>query len=68
MSTKKAFVPIVELLEANKNKQVSAILPQIMELTAAKAGGGGRSSSNVRLNDKDEVTHVFCYYHNKIYI
>ena len=63
MSTKKAFVPIVELLEANKNKQVSAILPQIMELTAAKAGGGGRSSSNVRLDDKGEVTHVFCYYH-----
>ena len=63
MSTKKAFIPIVELLEANKNKQVSAVLPQVLELTAAKAGGGGRSSSNVRTNDKGEVTHVLCYYH-----
>ena len=63
MSTKKAFIPIVELLEANKNKTVSAVLPQIMELVAAKAGGGGRSSSNVRLDDKGVVTHVLCYYH-----
>ena len=63
MSTKKAFIPIVELLELNKNKTVSAVLPQIMELVAAKAGGGGRSSSNVRLDDKGAVTHVLCYYH-----
>jgi len=65
MSTKKAFLPIVELLEANKNKMVSAVLDQVMEITAAKAGGGGRSSSNVHKNDKGEVTHIFCYYHKK---
>ncbi len=65
MATKKAFVPIVELLEANKQKTVSAVLPQILEMCAAKAGGGGRSSSKV-INDKDgNVTHIFCYYHEK---
>jgi len=65
MSTKKAFIPLVELLEANKGKTVSAVLPQILEMVAAKAGGGGRSSSNVRTNDKGETTHVMCYYHKK---
>jgi hypothetical protein len=65
MATKKAFVPIVELLEANKNKQVSAVLEKVYELTAAKAGGGGRSSSSVLRNDAGDVTHIFCYYHKK---
>lgn len=65
MSVKKAYLPIVELLESNKQKQVSAILPQVMELAAAKTGGGGRASNTVHLNDKGEVTHIFCYYHKK---
>ena len=65
MSTKKAFIPLVELLEANKNKQVSAIMSEILELASAKAGGGGRAASTVHKNDKGEVTHIFCYYHKK---
>ncbi len=65
MSIKKAFIPLVELLEANKNKQVSSIMEQILELTSAKAGGGGRASNTVHKNDAGEVTHVYCYYHKK---
>lgn len=65
MSIKKAFIPLVELLEANKTKLVSAIMEQVLELTSAKAGGGGRASSTVHRNDKEEVTHIFCYYHKK---
>ncbi len=63
MSTKKAFVPLIELLEANKDKKVSEILDQAKALTDAKTGGGGRSADNVLRNDKGEVTHIFCYYH-----
>ena len=65
MSIKKAFIPLVELLEANKTKLVSAVIEQVIELTSAKAGGGGRASNTVHKNDKDEVTHIFCYYHKK---
>lgn len=65
MSIKKAFIPLVELLEANKGKQVSSIMDKILELTSAKAGGGGRASNTVHKNDAGEVTHVFCYYHKK---
>ena len=65
MSIKKAFIPLVELLEANKGKQVSSIMEQILELTSAKAGGGGRASNTVHKNDAGEVTHVLCYYHKK---
>lgn len=65
MSIKKAFIPLVELLEANKNKQVSSIMEKILELTSAKAGGGGRASNTIHKNDAGEVTHVFCYYHKK---
>lgn len=65
MATKKAFLPIVELLEANKNKQVSAILEDVIKLTEAKVGGGGRAASTVLRNAAGEVTHIFCYYHKK---
>ncbi len=65
MSTKKAFLPIMELLEANQNKQVSAVIEDVRKLTAAKTGGGGRAAGNVHKNDKGEVTHIFCYYHKK---
>jgi len=65
MSIKKAFIPLVELLEANKGKTVSSIMEKVLELTSAKAGGGGRASNTVHKNDAGDVTHVFCYYHKK---
>jgi hypothetical protein len=34
-------------------------------MVAAKAGGGGRSSSKVLLDKNDKVTHIHCYYHEK---
>ena len=66
MSTiKKAFLPLIELLEANKDKKISTILDQAIALTAAKTGGGGRASNTV-VKDKDgNVTHIFCYYHKR---
>lgn len=60
MTIKKAYVEIVELLEANSNKKVSTILPQLMELMTAKV------SSKTFMKDEDgNVTHVFCYYHKE---
>ena len=55
----------MELLEANKNKQVSAVLEDVLKLTEAKVGGGGRAASTVIRDKDDNVTHIFCYYHKK---
>ena len=57
-NVKKAFVELVELLEANENKKVSSIMPQILELVTSKA-----QTKTFITNDKGEVVKVFCYYH-----
>ena len=61
MSTqvKKAYVELVELLEANANKKVSSILPEIMELVS------GKSTSKTFHKVDDEVVAIYCYYHKK---
>ena len=64
MSTiKKAFQPIINILETNTDKKVSAVLEEVIALAAAKTGGGGRSASTILRDAKGAVTHVFCYYH-----
>ncbi len=60
MSTKKAFVTLVALLEQNKDKKVSSILEQVRELTQAK-----KNVSTVRKNAAGKITHIFCYYHKQ---
>lgn len=60
---KKAFMPIVELLQANQDTTVADILPQIVELTAAKTGAGGGKASTFHRNDAGDVIAVKCYYH-----
>ena len=60
---KKAFLPIVELLQANQDMLVSDILPQIVELTAAKTGAGGGKASTFHRDDAGNVVAVKCYYH-----
>ena len=62
---KKDFVAIVELLEANQNKKVSSILPQLLELCTKKNNGGSDIGKTFIKNDNDEVVAVYCYYHKK---
>jgi len=55
---KKNYQDLVAFLEANPNKKVATLLPQIIEMCEAKV--------NSRTFEKDEsgtVTKVFCYYH-----
>lgn len=60
MNTKKVYVELVDLLEANKDKKISTILEQIYELTTSK------QVSSTFLKDKSgKVTHIYCYYHKK---
>jgi len=62
---KKAYVGIAELLEANKNKKVSTILPQLMELMTAKSSGGSDIGKTFLKDDNGEVFAVYCYYHKQ---
>ena len=57
---KKAYAELYSILVENKNKKVSTVLPQLVELMSAK-----QSQKNFITNDKGEVTHVFCYYHKQ---
>ena len=57
-NVKKAFVELVELLEANQNKKVSSIMPEILEMVSGKS-----SQKTFHKDDNDNVVAVYCYYH-----
>lgn len=59
-NVKKAFQPIVDVLEANKDAKVSQILGQILELAAAKVN---RTSGEVAVYDtKGKVVALYDYF------
>ena len=64
-SIKKDFVALVELLQANENKKVSTLLPQILELCTKKQSGGSDIGKTFIKDADDKVVAVFCYYHKK---
>jgi membrane-associated PAP2 superfamily phosphatase len=57
---KTQYAEIVALLEANKNKKVSTMLPQILELVTTK-----QNSKNFIKDSEGNVTSVYCYYHKQ---
>lgn len=59
-SIKKAFLPIVELLQANEGAKVSKILPQIIELASAKTARS--EGANFIKNEAGETVAIFDYY------
>ena len=61
MTIKKAYVSIIELLEANTDALVGDILTQVRDLAAAKTGGG--TGSVFARNEEGEVIAIRCYYH-----
>ena len=65
MTIKKAFVEIVELLEANENSKVKSILPDVIQLASAKQGGGGGGATTFHKNEDGEVVGIRCFYHGK---
>lgn len=58
MNTKKQFEEVVAFLQANSNKKVSTILPDILEMTKAK-----QQAKNFEVDEEGNVTRVYCYYH-----
>ncbi len=57
---KKMYKEIYSILEANSNRKVSTVLPQLVELMSAKT-----KSSTVRRDEEGNITHIFCYYHKE---
>ena len=60
MNIKKQYEELYAILEANQNKKVSTILPQLIEIMTAK-----QAQRNFITDEDGNVTHVFCYYHKK---
>lgn len=58
---KKAFAPLIALLEANRDVKVKSILDQAIELASAKRAGG--VVRTVLRNAAGDVAYIFCYYH-----
>lgn len=61
MSTvKKDFVELVELLEANRDKKVSTILGEVLEIATSK-----KKSKTFQVDEDGNITMIFCYYHKE---
>lgn len=58
VTVKKAFVELIALLEANENKKVSTLMPQILELASGKS-----TAKTFYKDDNGNVIAVYCYYH-----
>ena len=63
MNIKKQFEELHAFLEANKNRKVSTLMPELSEMMSRKSAGGANGKTFHKVND--EVTIVFCYYHKK---
>jgi hypothetical protein len=63
-TVKKQYEELYTILEANKNKKVSSILPQLIELMSKKNNASGHTSTFIK-NEDGDVVAIFCYYHKK---
>ncbi len=61
---KKDFTELYAILEANKNRKVSSILPELLELMTKKNNASGSSNTFVKDDDGNTIA-VFCYYHKR---
>lgn len=63
MGVKKAYVELVEFLNANQDKKVKSILPEIQEMCSAKGAGG--SATTFHKNENGEVVAIRCGYYGQ---
>lgn len=57
---KKQFEEIYALLEANQNRKVSTLMPELLELMKGK-----QANRTFMKDDDGNVTHIYCYYHKQ---
>ena len=61
---KKAYQPILNLLEANPDAKVKTLLDQVRELASAKSAGGG-AATTFHKDEAGNVVAIKCYYHQR---
>tara|TARA_R110000851_G_scaffold14313_4_gene48488 strand:- start:290 stop:784 length:495 start_codon:yes stop_codon:yes gene_type:complete len=59
---KKAYTDIIDFLQSNDDQLVSDILPEVVAMASAKAGGGGSRATTFHRNEEGLVVGVKCYY------
>ncbi len=64
MQVKKQYEAIYAILEANKNRKVSTVLPELIELMQAKRGGSDIGKTFLKTEEGDTYA-VYCYYHKQ---
>lgn len=57
---KKAYEEVIALLEANANKKVSTIMPELLALVTAKGG-----TKSFHKDAEGNVVAIYCYYHKQ---
>lgn len=67
-NVKKAFQPIVELMQANPDVKVKTLLPEVLALVSAKKGGGGGKANTFHRDADGAVVAARCYYFNKWFL
>ena len=60
VNVKKVFAEVFAVLDANKNKKVNTIMPQLVELMSKATNAVAETT---RYDADGQLTHVFCYYH-----
>ncbi|PIR06648.1 MAG: hypothetical protein COV55_02740 [Candidatus Komeilibacteria bacterium CG11_big_fil_rev_8_21_14_0_20_36_20] len=58
---KKAYQPIVDLLNSNKDAKVSDVIDQVVELVSAKSSRGEVGGNFIKDNDGNTIA-IKCYY------
>ena len=60
---KKAFQPIISLLEENTDSIAPELLAKVKDLASAKVGGGGGKATTFHRDEEGNVVAIKCYYH-----
>lgn len=60
MTIKKAYVELVNFLEANKDKKVATLLDSILEMCESK-----KQSQTFLKDEEGNVIAIYCYYHKQ---
>ena len=61
---KKQFEELYTILEENKNKKISSVLPQLIEIMSKKNNASGHANTFLK-DDYGNVIAIYCYYHKK---
>ena len=63
MTTKKAYIEIINFLENNSTKKVSTILEEVKAMCESKNSTNSDNGKTFLKDDNGDVIAIYCYYH-----